>query len=121
MTTARCPVVAVVCAAPLLAEALSAAFDGVADVLPLPAGRADLAGLLESLAPAGVVVDDPADAAAAAGYSRRSGAPLLHVQLRDSTLAVWEEDGWRDSGSAVSAEHVRNVALAGIASARRSP
>jgi hypothetical protein len=121
VSTPRCPVVAVVCAAPLAAEALSAAFDGVADVLPLPAGRPDLAGLLESLRPAGVVVDERHDAEAATGYSRRSGAPLLHVQLRDSTLTVWEDHGWRASGKAVSPEHVRNVVLAAIAASRSLP
>jgi hypothetical protein len=115
----RHPLVAVVCAAPLLAEALSAAFEGVADVLPVPAGRTDLAGLLESLRPAGVVVDDHGDAEAAAFYSRRFGAPLLHVQLRDSTLAVWRPTGWQPAGPTVSAEHVRNIALAGIAESRR--
>jgi hypothetical protein len=113
--------VAVVCAAPLVAEALSTALDGVADVLPLPAGRPDLAGLLESLRPAGVVVDEPQDAEAATGYSRRSGTPLIHVQLRDSTLAVWDEGGWRASGAALSPEHVRNVVLAAVAASRRTP
>jgi hypothetical protein len=119
VTAARCPLVAVVCAAPLLAEALCAAFEGVADVLPLPAGRPDLAGLLDSLRPAGVVVDGPADAEAAASYSLRSGASLLHVDLRGSTLAVWDAGRWRRSDLPASPEHVRNVAIAGIAGGGR--
>jgi hypothetical protein len=110
------PVVALVCSAPLLAEALGAALAGVAEVLALPGRASDLGGLLGSLTPAGVVVDDPDDAAAATAYARRTGAPLVHVRLREAAVAVWDGLGWRDVSGEPSAEHVRNLVVAGLAS-----
>jgi hypothetical protein len=106
------PVVAVVSEAPLLAEALTASLAGVADVLALPAGESDLAGLLRSIRPAGVVVDAEEDAAAAVPYARSSAAPLLHVKLREPALAVWNGEAWEHAGSDLSPELVRNAVIA---------
>jgi hypothetical protein len=110
----RRQVVAIVCSAPLLAEALAAALAGVADVLALPGRASDLAGLLSSLTPAGVVVDDPGDAAAATEYARRTGAPLVHVRLREAAVAVWDGLGWRELPGEPSADRVRNAVVAGM-------
>ena len=111
--------VAVVCTVPLLAEAIAEALSGVADVLTLPARRSDLAGLLGSLTPSGVVVDDAEDAEAATEYARRTGAPLLHVRLHEAALATWDGLGWREAPGELSADRVRNVVL-GQMTARRS-
>ena len=56
------PVIAVVSGAPLVSAALASALGGFAEVLALPGGQSDLTGLLDSIRPAGVVTDDPADA-----------------------------------------------------------
>jgi hypothetical protein len=106
------PVVAVICEAPLLAEALGAALAGFAEVLVLPARRSDLAGLLDSVRPAGIVVEDDQDAAAAAAYARTSPAPVLHARLHESVLAVWGPEGWKNADGELSPELVRNTVLA---------
>jgi hypothetical protein len=106
------PVVAVVSSAPLVTEALSAALAGFADVLPLPGGRSDLRGLLESVRPAGVVADDAEDATAAAGYAGASRTPVLHARHADAALAVWTGHGWEDSTGELSPELVRNTVVA---------
>jgi hypothetical protein len=106
------PVVAVVSSSPLVTEAFSAALAGFADVLPLPAGRSDLRGLLESVRPVGVVADDADDATAAALYAAVSRTPVLHARHADSALAVWSGTGWEDSPGELSPELVRNTVVA---------
>ena len=56
MTPASQPLVAFVCRAPVLSEALAASLALVADVRSFPAGRPDPEGLVRALRPALVVV-----------------------------------------------------------------
>lgn len=108
------PLVAVVCRVPLLSEALSDALEGIADVRPFPAGRADTDGLLRALAPDAVVVDTEAEAHEAIPYAVEAGAPLVQVSLRDRTLRTFEHGHWHEADAAASPEAIRNAVLAGI-------
>src|SRR5438046_3126861 len=58
----RQPLVAVLFSVPLLCEAIASALDDIAEVRTFPARRSDTVGLLRSLQPDAVVVDDPIEA-----------------------------------------------------------
>jgi len=105
------PLVAVLCRVQLLSEAIQGALGEIADVRVFPAGIGDTAGLLRSLKPDAIVVDDEVEAEAARGFVGESGhAALLHVSLRDGRLLVLTENGWQDEASGgISPESVRNV------------
>jgi hypothetical protein len=107
----KLPLVAVLYSVPLLCEALSYSLDEFAEVLSFPAGHADTAGLLRSVSPDAVIVDDPAEAEAARGWTKRHDRPLVHVSLRDQTVRVLQNGAWAESPGA-TVECVRNV-LAG--------
>jgi hypothetical protein len=102
--------VAVICATPLLLEALTAAMGPTAEVRSFPAGGGDTDGLLRWLAPDAVVVDRAEEAEAAAAFARLSGAPLLHISLTECRLRVLSDSGWTEpAGDAGTAGHLRNV------------
>jgi hypothetical protein len=104
------PIVALICATPLLCEALAAAMADVARVQSFPAGRGDTEGLLRWLAPDAVVVDEVEEAEAATAYARASGAPLLHISLAEPKLLVFANDSWMAAaGGADSTHQLRNV------------
>ena len=105
------PRVAVLYSVPLLCEALSCALDDIAEVQSFPAGRGDTVGLLRSLSPDAVVVDDPAEAEAARGWTKRHERPLVHVSLRDQKVRLLKDGAWVESPG-TTAECIRNV-LAG--------
>lgn len=109
------PLVAVLCAVPLLGEGLASVLDDIAEVRTLPAGRGDTDGLLRSLRPDAVVVDTDEEALAAEDYARASQAPLVHILLRDGKLRLFGLTGWvvRDEGGA-STEEIRNILVGGI-------
>jgi hypothetical protein len=108
------PQVAVVCRSSLLADALGSSLEGLAVVLELPHGRPDLGGLLDSLAPAGVVVDNLADGEAATTFALRTGAPLLRVSLPDARADRRGIDRWEPIDGEASPELLRNALLAGL-------
>jgi hypothetical protein len=109
------PLVAVLCSTPILCEALSAALESIADVRRFPAGRGDVAGLLRSLAPDGVVVDSEEDLEAAAEFASEFDAPLVHVSLRRDRLRVLADGEWQEPESQqASPEAIRNALVGGI-------
>jgi hypothetical protein len=73
------PLVGVVCVAPLMAEGVAAALDGIADTRLLPAEVDDLATLLGALGPDAVVVDG--DCPAAREYAAEQRVPLFAVPV----------------------------------------
>jgi hypothetical protein len=73
------PLVAVVCVAPLMAEGVATALDGVADTRLLPADVDDLGALLRALAPDALVVDR--DCRAASAHADEHSIPLFHVPV----------------------------------------
>jgi hypothetical protein len=112
----RQPFVAVLYSVPLLCEALSSALENIADVQAFPARRGDTVGLLRSVRPDAVVVDDPDEAEHARPWAKRHGIPLVYVVLRERKIRVLRNGGWEES-PARSAESIRNV-LAGSIYAR---
>ena len=109
------PLVAVVCAVPLVAEAQRDALDGLAECKLIPAREKDLGGLLRSLMPDAIVVDDDDEAVAAASYSRFARIPLVHVSLRSRTLSVLEDGHWRAAEEReATPEGVRNLVAGGL-------
>jgi hypothetical protein len=109
--SARQPLVAVLYSVPLLCEALISALENIAHVQAFPAGRGDTVGLLRSVRPDAVVVDDPDEAESARRWARRHRVPLIHVGLREQTISVLRNGGWEERPGA-TAESIRN-ALAG--------
>jgi hypothetical protein len=105
------PLVAVLCRVQLLSEAIRGALAEIADVRVFPAGIGDTEGLLRSLDPDAIVVDDETEAEAAKAFVGETGsATLLHVSLRDERLFVLTEKGWQDeTNDGISPESVRNV------------
>jgi hypothetical protein len=80
------PLVAIVCFAPLMAEGIASALDGIADARLLPADVEDLAGLLRTLDPDAIVVDRECRAAHA--HSDETGVPLFVVPVESAGTEV---------------------------------
>ena len=109
----RQPLVAFLYSVPLLHEALLSTLDNIADVEAFPAGRGDVTGLLRSVRPDAIVVDDPNEAAEARGWAKRHRLPLLHISLHERKLRLLCDGEWKES-PATSAESIRNVLAASI-------
>jgi hypothetical protein len=115
--TARQPLVAVLYSVPLLCEALDSALQNIARVESFPAGRGDAVGLLRSIRPDAVVVDDPDEAERALRWAKRHHVPLVHVGLREQKIRVLRNGDWEQRPGA-TAEAIRNE-LAGSLYGRR--
>jgi hypothetical protein len=112
------PLVLVICATPLLREAVDGALDGLAQVQRIPAASTDLDQLVDWFDPDALVVDDAVDETrAAARFGREGCPPLLHVSLAEPTIRLYVGGGWVKTGE-TSEEQLRNVLL-GMISARR--
>jgi pyridoxal biosynthesis lyase PdxS len=111
--SADAPVVAAVCRAAIISEALRATLDGVAVVRTLPAGTGDTAGLLRSVKPQAIVVDCEDEAGQAVDYAREAGLPLVQVSLRGEALRVFGGDGWAERDDADDGA-IRRILLAAI-------
>ena len=85
MTAASQPLVAFVCRAPVLSEALAASLALVADVRSFPAGRPDPEGLIRALRPDALVVDDGDEAERLAPYARGARTPLVLIAARPTS------------------------------------
>ena len=103
------PLVAGVCVVPLIGEAVAAALE-FADVRSFDAQR-DTPGLLGSLKPDAVVVDNPEDAAAAAEFARGKALPVVEVSIRDLSLKLIRAGSWHEvgDGDGPTPEAIRNV------------
>jgi hypothetical protein len=108
------PLVAVICEVPLLAEAVVAALDGVADVHWFPAGRGDTKGLLRAIDPDAVVVDSDGEASRAMAFAAEKRAPLVHVSVDGQVLRTYTDGRWEEADEAASPESVRNAVIAAI-------
>ena len=93
-TGATLPVIAILCRVPLVAEALTGAFEGMAEVRSLPAKDGDTAGVLRWLRPDAVIVDDERAAESAASSVTSEGGLLVHVSLADRTVRVFRGESW---------------------------
>ncbi len=109
------PLVVVVCAVPLLGEALCDALEGVAECTVVPAREPDLGGLLRSLQPDAIVCDDEEQAESSAAYARFARIPVVHVSLRTHRLRVLDENRWHSVDDLeATPEGVRNLVAAEI-------
>lgn len=115
MTERNEPLVAVVCAVPILGEALSAALAGLAECKIIPARQPELGGLLKSLQPDAIVVDDEHEAAVAATYARFARTPVINVSLCEQRLTRLDDGRWEEPDEHdISPETIRNVVAGGI-------
>ncbi|NUR74808.1 MAG: hypothetical protein HOQ28_00800 [Thermoleophilia bacterium] len=87
------PLVGAVCFAPLMAEGIVSALDGVADVCLLPAEVEDLPTLLRTLSPDAIVVDG--DCPAARAYTDEHRLPLFVVPVESVDGQVPSPDSLR--------------------------
>lgn len=110
------PLVAVVCAVPLLGEALVSALD-FAEVRSFSERGGDVAGLLTWLRPDAIVVDSDGGAEGAADYARTSSTPLVHISVRERVMRLFADGEWRFVGNGDGPDGVRNV-IAGALFAR---
>jgi hypothetical protein len=109
------PLVVAVCGVPLLGEAVAGALDGLADCKVVAAGQPDIAGLLRSLQPDTIVVDDELEAEAAAMYSRFARIPVFYVPPRGRRLRVLESGRWQElEDYDASPEAIRNLVASGL-------
>jgi hypothetical protein len=108
------PLVAVLCAAPIVADVLETTLRGIADVKSLPADGRDTEGLLRALAPDAVVVDRDREAEEAARVAHDSGVSVVHVSLRDGTLRVLTQGAWTAPSGDASPEAIRNAVVAAL-------
>ena len=113
------PVVAAVCAVPILTEALRTILDGIAEVRTFPARGGDTVGLLRSLAPDAIVVDTEDEAQAAAPFARDAELTLVHVLLRERKLRVLSGEEWQEFEDGASPEEIRNVLVGALYGSRR--
>ena len=112
MTAAGQPLVAFVCRAPVLSEALAASLALVADVRSFPAGRPDPEGLVRALRPDALVVDDVDEAERLAPYARGARTPLVLIAADANELRVLGTDGWDVVSHGDGIEGIRNLLVA---------
>lgn len=109
----RQPLVAVVYSVPLLCEAIASVLDNIAEVRTFPARRGDTVGLLRSVRPDVVLVDDPMELAQVQGWVENQDIPLVEICLRQLKIRVLRNGEWEESAGA-SAESIRNAVAGSI-------
>jgi hypothetical protein len=114
------PLVAAVCAVPLLVEAVDAALESVAEVRSFPARGGDVAGLVRWLQPDLVIVDSEEGALQAAAVAEEYDLPLVHISVRERALRIFRHGSWQrvGNGEGPTPESIRNV-VAGTLFGRR--
>jgi hypothetical protein len=113
--TVEFPLVAVISRYPLLAEAVEAALDGIADVRAFSAGQGDTSDFLRLLQPAAVVVDSEEEADAAAEFALESRATVVQVLPREDRIRLLHAGRWQNlSDGSASPERIRSAIAAGI-------
>ena len=103
------PLVALVCRAPVVAEALTASLTGICEVMPLCGPVSDLPGLIHAICPDGVVFDSSIEAARAAELVGAAGPVLVHVSATDAAVLLLVRGGWQRRANEASPDEVRNV------------
>jgi hypothetical protein len=112
VSSAAQPLVAFVCRAPVLSEALAASLALVANVRTFPAGRPDPVGLVRALRPDAMVVDDDDEAERLAPYARSARTPLILIDAEANQLRVLGTDGWDVVSYGDGIEGIRNLLVA---------
>lgn len=112
MTSASQPLVAFVCRAPVLSEALAASLALVANVRTFPSGRPDPVGLVRALRPDALVVDDRDEAERLAPYARSARTPLVLIDAEANELRVLGTEAWDVVSYGDGIEGIRNLLVA---------
>jgi hypothetical protein len=112
VSSAAQPLVAFVCRAPVLSEALAASLALVANVRTFPAGRPDPVGLIRALRPDAMVVDDDEEAERLAPYARSARTPLVLIDAEANELRVLGTHGWDVVSYGDGIEGIRNLLVA---------
>jgi hypothetical protein len=102
------PLIAVLSRVPLFVEALRAAFEGIADLQSISADDVEAHGLVRAFRPDVVIVE---------GLDRETidiNVPCVHVELNAECLSMRNERGWELLDLELSAETIRNVAIAAL-------
>jgi hypothetical protein len=109
------PLVALVCAIPLLAEAVRSEL-GFAEVVAFAGQRGDIGGLLYWLHPDAVVVDTDEAAVGAAAYAQEHELPVVHIAAKKHALYLFQDGAWEETGNGEdpSPENVRNVLVGAL-------
>jgi hypothetical protein len=109
------PLVALVCAIPLVAEAVRSEL-GFAEVIMLADRGGDIGGLLHWLHPDAVVVDTDEAAVGAAAYAQEHELPVVHISPRKKALYVFQGGAWQETGNGEgpTPENVRNVIVGAL-------
>lgn len=112
------PLVAVVCAVPLLGEAVRSALE-FADVQTFSERGGDLDGLLRWLRPDALIVDSHAGAEQSVTYARENDLPVVHLAVQERELRFYRAGSWTHvgNGDGPTPEAIRNV-VAGALFAR---
>ena len=109
------PVVAVFCRVPLVAEALTGAFEGMAEVRTFPINGGDTAGVLRWLRPDAVVVDDEGAAESAVPHVADEDGLLVHVSVSDGVVRVFKDGGWEVADAdGSSPDSIRNLVIGSL-------
>jgi len=112
MTVAPSPLIAFICRAPVLGEALMEALTPVADVRTFPAGRPDPEGLIRALRPDALVFDDIDEAELVAPYARAARTPLVLIACEENELRLLGTTGWDAVTHGDGLEVIRNLLVA---------
>jgi hypothetical protein len=96
-------------------EALRDALESIASVRVFPADDG-IAGLLRSVSPDAVIVDNDEEARRAEPVARELGIALVHLGLHERYVRVFRDGGWHaaDQGDGLSPETVRNIVAGGL-------
>ncbi len=99
------PLVLVLFTVPLFVEALTAAFEDLADVRAMRAADAELGGLVAALRPDVMVIEQSAEP------ELDESVPLVHVSLDERVVYVLRDGAWQQEDIDLSGEAIRNLAL----------
>jgi hypothetical protein len=106
------PLVAFVCRAPVLCEAVAEALADVAEVQAFPAGRPDPEGLIAALRPDALIVDEDGEAERLTRYARAAQTPLVLIAAETNEVRVLGPDGWALADHGDGIEGIRNLLVA---------
>lgn len=106
------PLVAFVCRAPVLSDALTDALSFFAEVCTIPAGRPDPDGLIHALRPDALVVDDRGVGERLTAYARDARIPLVLIATDANQLCVLAAEGWVAVEDGEGIAGVRNLLVA---------
>ena len=109
------PLVAILCSVPLIGVALCDALETVAACKVISARERDVAGLLLSLRPNAIVVDDAEMAEVVAKFGRFADVAVVDVSPRTGDARVLTDGTWSTlDGDSVTPEDLRNIVAGAI-------